>query len=235
MADPIPQAVAADLLPDATRRLVRTTDALTDHEYAEPSGLPDWTRAHVLAHLALNAEGLAGALAGIVEGRRVPMYRSQEARDGDIADLATRPPSTVRGRLLGACTELTDAITAVPEDRWDTGIERVPGGRVFPARAVPGMRLSEVEIHHADLAAGYSAASWTTDFCAHLLDTMAGRDGASSPFRAHATDLERTWGFGEGGPTVSGTAAALGWWLTGRGHGEGLDTDGGALPRIGAW
>ncbi len=37
------------------------------------------------------------------------------------------------------------------------------------------------------------------------------------------------------GATVSGAAADLGWWLTGRGDGEGLTSDDGVLPRIEEW
>jgi maleylpyruvate isomerase len=229
------QAIAEQLLPGATRRLVRTADGLADDEYGAPSGLPDWTRGHVLAHLTLNAEGLTGALGGIVEGARVPMYASQEARDGDIAELVAQGPSAIRARLLGASTDLADAFAAVPEDQWDTTIDRVPGGRTFTAGDVPGMRVREVEIHHADLAAGYDCRSWSPEFVVLLLDAMTHRDASSEPFAVRATDLGRTWPFGEGGPTVSGTGAELGWWLTGRGTGEGLTSDSGTLPQIGTW
>jgi maleylpyruvate isomerase len=48
--------------------------------------------------------------------------------------------------------------------------------------------------------------------------------------------VDGLWTFGEdGGPTVTGSAADLGWWLTGRGSGEGLTSDSGTLPGIGAW
>jgi maleylpyruvate isomerase len=229
------QAIAEELLPDATRRLIRTTDGLADEEYGEPSGLPDWTRAHVLAHLTLNAEGLAAALGGIVEGEGVPMYASQEARDGDIAELAARSPSVIRTRLLGASTDVADALAAVPGDQWDTTIDRVPGGRTFTAGEVPSMRLREVEIHHVDLAAGYDCRSWSPEFATLLLDAMLVRDASSGPLAVRATDLGRTWTYGEGGPTVTGAGADLGWWLTGRGSGEGLTSDSGTLPQIGTW
>ena len=232
MADP--QDHPLDLTA-ATRRLVRTTDGLTDEEYAAPSGLPGWTRAHVLAHLALNAEGLAGALGGIVEGRRVPMYRSQEARDGDIDDLASAAPAEVRSRLLAACTGLSDAIAAVPADTAETTLERTPGGRVFPAAEVPWMRLREVEIHHADLAAGYDRSDWDPVFATNLIDWTTRRNDAAAPFRVRAIDVDETWTFGEGGPVVSGRAVDLAWWLTGRGRGDGLTSEGGDLPQIGAW
>ncbi len=228
MADPLD-------LPEATRRLVRTADALTDEQYAEPSGLPGWNRAHVLAHLALNAEGLCGALTGIVEGVRVPMYRSQDARDGDIADLAARKPGVIRTRLLGGCTDLADAIAAVPPDEYDTTIDRVPGGRTFTAGAVPWMRLREVEIHHADLAAGYDRSAWSAEFAAHVLDSMLTRGVADEPFTARPVDLDREWRYGEGGPVVSGSGADLAWWLTGRGAGDGVTSESGVLPQVGAW
>jgi len=218
----------------ATRRLVRTVDGMAESVYPEPSLLPDWSRGHVVAHLALNAEGLSGALRGLTEGRSVPMYASQEARDSDIARLGTAEPEAIRSRLLGAVTDFADAVAAVPTEAWDVSIDRTPGRRAFRARSVPSMRHREVEIHHADLGLGYTRADWPATFAVLLIESMAKREH-EEPLTVHATDLDRTWHFDEGGPTVSGSAADLGWWLTGRGDGEGLTCDQGALPRIGAW
>lgn len=224
------------LLRDATARLVRTVDGFSDEEFAAPSLLPGWTRAHVVAHLTLNAEGLEGALTGVVQAEPVPMYASQEARDADIEQLSGAEPATLRARLLGAATELDDAIAAVPDDAWDTVIERTPGSRrTFRAGAVPAMRLREVEIHHADLGAGYSHRDWPAAFPVLVLEAMAKRGPASRPFTAAPIDLDVTFTYGEGGPTVTGTAADLAWWVTGRGAGEGLTSDDGELPRIEEW
>ena len=67
-----------------------------------------------------------------------------------------------------------------------------------------------------------------------LLDeTTAGHGGGAERFAVRATDLGRLWSVGAEAPVVEGTAADLGWWLTGRGAGEGLSTDGGRLPRLG--
>ena len=66
----------------------------------------------------------------------------------------------IRDRLLGACTGLADAIAAMPEDAWDGEIERTPAGAASRRRLVPTMRLREVEIHHADLDAGYTRTDW---------------------------------------------------------------------------
>jgi maleylpyruvate isomerase len=222
-------------LQEATNRLVRTVDRFQGDDWGVPSGLPDWTRAHVVAHLALNAEGLAGALTGIVQDEPAPMYTSQEDRDRDIEELAGADPAELRERLLAGCTLYADAWTALPDDALGTKFERTAGGPTIPAGATLGMRLREVEIHHADLDAGYSHTDWPTRFCEILLASMTKREW-SQPFTVSPTDLEGTWAYGEGdGPTVSGAAADLGWWLTGRGDGEALTSDRGELPKVDAW
>jgi maleylpyruvate isomerase len=233
--EPPPGPTETEILYEATQRLVRDVDALDEAAWSEPSGLPGWTRAHVVAHLTLNAEALAGALSGIVEDEPTPMYRTPESRDSDIEELATVEPAELRARLLGATTQFADAVASVPDDAWSASIERVPGGRRFHARSTVGMRLREVEIHHVDLGIGYTTADWEPAFGALLLDAMGKRDPAAQPFRAHATDVDRTWAFGDGGPTVTGTAGDLGWWLTGRGNGGGLTCDSGELPEVAAW
>jgi maleylpyruvate isomerase len=230
----------ADLLADADRALVRTVDGLDETAYAEPSLLSGWTRAHVVAHLTLNAEGLAGVLHGAHVGERRTMYASREARDGDIADLAGAAPAELRERFLASTGLFREALDAMHEDDWEGRFERTPGGQDLALVNVPLMRVREVEIHHADLDAGYQAADWSEGFRVVLLESMTRRP-YPAPFSVRPTDLDRTWRYGDhggsvaAGPVVSGTSAALGWWLTGRGTGEGLTTDTHELPEVEAW
>ena len=228
--------VPLDLLTTADQALVRTVDGLADESYATPSLLPDWTRGHVVAHLVLNAEGLAGVLTGAHLGEPQPMYDSPEARDDDIAELAAAAPAELRERLMGSTTTFAQAVAAMRDPDWAGRFERTPGGPSFALPSVPLMRVREVEIHHADLGSGYAAADWPHAFTALLLDSMTKRP-YPAPFTAEAADLDHTWQYGEGddGPVVTGGAADLGWWLTGRGSGEGLASDTGSLPRIEAW
>jgi maleylpyruvate isomerase len=233
----------ADLLVDAAQRLVRTVDGLEDDDWSAPSLLPGWTRAHVVAHLALNAEALARALRGVVadgsdDGPRT-MYDSDEQRQDDIAELAAAGASELRDRLLAGTTELNDAITAVPPSGWEGRIERTPGGRSMSTASLPGMRLRELEIHHVDLDAGYTTDDWSPAFAEHLLDAMTKR--VSQPaFEVRPLDSERVWVIGAADaeypvPIVTGPAADLGWWLTGRTPRETVSCSHGELPEIGAW
>ena len=64
-----------DHLTEAGQRLVRTVDGFSGDDWSAPSLLPGWTRAHVVAHLALNGEALGGVLRGRRRGRAGPDVR----------------------------------------------------------------------------------------------------------------------------------------------------------------
>ncbi len=227
----------ADLLADADQALVRTVDGLGDEAYAEPSLLPGWTRAHVVAHLTLNAEGLAGVLHGAHLGQPRTMYASNAARDGDIDDLATAGPAELRERFLASTGTFDEALRAMADADWDGRFSRTPEAETqFRLSNVPLMRLREVHIHHADLGAGYAADDWPAAFRTVLLDSLT--RFPSAPLEARPTDLDRTWRYGDdvGDATVvTGTSAAIGWWLTGRGSGEGVTSASGELPEVESW
>ena len=76
-----------EALHHSDQRVVRTVDSLTPEQWSEPSVLPGWTRTHLVGHLALNAEGFARALDGVLEGRIVAIYDSNEARESSVPSL----------------------------------------------------------------------------------------------------------------------------------------------------
>jgi maleylpyruvate isomerase len=229
---------ALDALHQSEQRLLLTVDSLTPAQYAEPSLLPGWSRAHVVAHLGLNAEGLAGAVDGLAHELVVPIYQSDEQRDADIEALAREDATEIRERLFAAGQALRDALASLDPPQWEGAVIRVPDGPQWPVATLPGTRRREVEIHHADLDAGYGPADWPEDFCIELLDavTVDHADSPDSPgFAVRATDTVRTWAAGAENPVVEGKAADLGWWLVGRGNGEGVTSTTGDLPRLGPW
>ena len=93
-------------------------------------------------------------------------------------------------------------------------IERTPGGdRTFAGAASRGMRLREVEIHHADLDAGYTHADWPARDRGPASSTHdAGWYDGPPASSAHATDLDRDLGLRRAADRrarSSGPAAAL--------------------------
>lgn len=217
-------------------RLLATVDALPDQAWTGASHCTGWTRAHVIAHLALNAEGLGGVLRGIADGRPTTMYASDAARDGDIDALALAGPGEVRSRLRASAELFDAALAAAGHVAEGSTFERTPGGRVMPADAVPLLRLGEVEIHHADLGAGYSWADWPAGTARAFLSDHACRPQATA-FVVEATDEAASWTFGEPEAdarvaTVSGPLRALAWWATGRDPGPVLSSSEGTLPTM---
>ncbi|MBO0818546.1 MAG: maleylpyruvate isomerase, partial [Actinobacteria bacterium] len=106
-------------------------------------------------------------------------------------------------------------------------------------------RLSEVEIHHVDLAAGYSPADWPEDFLLEALprvaESFAGRDDAPSCLVWADSPPRREFRIGpvQAGPApvrVHGEPTDLLAWLTGRGDGTTLTVvPAGPLPALPAW
>jgi maleylpyruvate isomerase len=219
----------------ATARYLGALTELSDEDVRAPSLLPGWTRAHVITHLCRNADALSDVLHGAQAGETRAMYASQESRDAAIEAGANRSASDLRadavassGRWVQAANELHSANLENP------GLSR-PGGEPFPVRRVGMMRRTEVEVHHADLGIGYTAADWPEDFVAALMKRRQRELTASGPaFSWWATDSGGSWSSGDG-PEVQGTAADLAWWLLGRGSGEGLTCSASELPELGRW
>lgn len=232
-----------DAIREAGQRLVRTVDSLGAAAWTSPSLLPGWTRAHLVAHLALNAEALTGILAGLRTLESVAMYTSRDSRSAAIDELAAEGGAACRERLLASTTRFQDALGSAclfDDDTWARPVPRTPGGATFGAYDVPAMRRRELEVHHVDLDAGYGYDDWPPDFSVALLDVVVADQSGHDAFAVTAEDLGRSWVVGgpmdPGGiPVVTGTAAGLGWWLSGRGEGEGLRPETGSLPRIGSW
>lgn len=214
---------------EATDRLLTAIAKLDDAALAEPSHLPGWTRGHILAHLARNAD----ALVNVFEGR--PMYASAEARDADIEHDAGRPLEEHLADLRDSGARFL--ATTEPAQDWFRTVE-LRGGVTDLASNVPFRRWVEVELHHVDLNIGYELADLPDEFTGREIDFLADRWSARPevPPTALAAADGRRWRTGSAGEpavTVSGTAAGLLAWLAGRGDkGASLSTSGGPLPEL---
>src|SRR5450756_640636 len=78
------------LLAHETSLLMRTAVDLDDEAIRHASLCEGWSRAHVLSHIARNADGLGNLVGWAITGTPRAMYDWPEARDADIAAGATR-------------------------------------------------------------------------------------------------------------------------------------------------
>ncbi|MEV6974621.1 maleylpyruvate isomerase family mycothiol-dependent enzyme [Kitasatospora sp. NPDC093806] len=240
MTDPQTAAASAAqylaLVEESTRQLLQTVAELKPEAVAEPSALPGWTRGHVLAHLARNADSLVNLLDGARTGTDIPQYASDEARDQGIEDDAPRPVDVQLADLRESDERFTGAAARLPAEAWTAGV-RHRTGYVFPASDIPWKRLMEVEYHHVDLAAGYTPDRWPEAFAAaefrRLADRLAGADLPAVELVAEDTGDRAAIGTGEPALTAAGPLRALTAWLSGRSAGQDLRrTPDTALPTL---
>ncbi|MFJ8190196.1 maleylpyruvate isomerase family mycothiol-dependent enzyme [Streptomyces sp. NPDC096094] len=213
---------------DATERLLTAVGKLDNASVTESSRLPGWTRGHVLAHLARNAD----ALVNVLEGR--PMYVSGEARDADIERDAPRPLDAQLTDVRESAARFQDASAALAD--WSRTVE-LRGGVTDSASRLPFRRWVEVELHHVDLDIGYELEDLPAEFTERETDFLAARfAGHPDVPPTRLTDGTRAWSTGReaAGPevTVTGPPADLLGWLAGRREGTALSAEGGPLPPL---
>lgn len=224
MPSSVRDAFADDLdqVTDATARLLLAAEGLDADALAAASLLPGWSRAHVLAHVARNAEGMVALVDWALTGQPRPMYASVEARAAGIESAAALEPDALRALLLesatalgAACVRLRDAGDEALHRRILFGPPRPGAEPDTDAGELAWARLREVEIHHVDLDAGYGPADWSAGF----VDRMTAFLDSRSP-----------------APAVVGDPAEVVAWRLGRGAGPTVRAaDGGDPGEPGAW
>ena len=161
--DPALQPLS-DQIDFAGQRLLDSARVIEDEDLRAPSLLPGWTRAHVLAHLARGADALRNLMIGVRTGQPRPAYASPEARAAGIEAGARQARADLLDDVAGAGNAFRTVSRQLPDEAWDTDITWVPGLDPFPAREVLARWLVEIELHHVDLGAGYTAADWPDGF-----------------------------------------------------------------------
>ena len=227
-----------DEVAGCTDRLLATVDRMVDVDLRGPSLLPGWARAHVLTHLARNADGLVNLVRWARTGQETPMYAGGRAgRDADIEAGANRHIGDIRLDLNDSAERLLEAFADFPRDALEHEVRFSSGASAF-GWELPVLRVREVEIHHVDLDSGYTPAHWSAEFVTRTLDQLAPafQDKQCPVRELRATDADRRWQVAASGPTLSGPQNALLAWLTGRSSGDGLDLDpAGPVPPAPPW
>jgi maleylpyruvate isomerase len=141
---------------------------LTDAELRAPSELPDWSRGHVLTHIARNADGMVRTISGGLRGEIVERYPGT-SRDDDIESGAVRPAAEILADVRTSATGLAATFAAVDAaNGWQLATAEERRADEWPLR-----RWREIEIHRVDLGLGYLPSSWPDSFVATVLPDLA--------------------------------------------------------------
>jgi maleylpyruvate isomerase len=142
-----------------------------------PSLLPGWTRKHVVAHLAANAEALGNLVHWAKTGEETPMYTSPEQRNDDIETGSRLPEDRLVAWFEEAAQKLTAAMGELTDEQWQAEV-RTAQGRQVPATEIPWMRSREVMVHAVDLGTGVSFSDLPPEFLDALCEDIRAKRGS---------------------------------------------------------
>jgi maleylpyruvate isomerase len=143
--------------------VLRTARGLTESAMREPSLLPHWSRARVLAHLAHKSRSHADLFAGARIGEaRVQYPEGQAAADAEVIEWSELSAEDLC-RLLGdSFSALESAWEVLPGDAWTRRALSSAGERSMTEFVHRHMR--DVFVHHVDLDVGYGPEDWPETF-----------------------------------------------------------------------
>lgn len=217
--------------PDADLRGLRAAHALllddlnttdleaTDFDPAAPSLLPGWSIAHVITHLARNADAVTAMFEAAARGEIGDQYPGGAAqRSGDIEAGAGRSRSELLRDITTACARLDLATAEADDEIWAHGVGRSVLLGELPLASWPFRRWREVEIHHADLGLAFAPDHWSEPFVAREWSLAIAQLGArvSGGGLVLAPSGGDPITIGDGGTVVAGRQRALLAWMLGR-------------------
>ncbi|MDP9239053.1 MAG: maleylpyruvate isomerase N-terminal domain-containing protein [Actinomycetota bacterium] len=135
----------------AQEELDRRLTGLTEEVARRPSLLPDWSVAHVLAHIARNADSVLRRLQGAIDDQVLDQYVGGHAgRAAEIKRSAAQPAPELLADVRASSAAVEATIDAMPDAAWDR-LSRSVSGNLQPVHRVAYSRWREVEVHHVDL------------------------------------------------------------------------------------
>ncbi|MFE5256795.1 maleylpyruvate isomerase N-terminal domain-containing protein [Streptomyces coelicoflavus] len=136
-----------------TESLLDAVAGLDEDALSAPSALPDWTRGHLVAHVAANADALGNLVHWAATGEERPMYASAEERAAGIAKGPALSAGELRSWLTDSAQKLAAGLDGFTDEQWGREVVTAQG-RTVPATELPWMRAREVCVHAVDLGTG---------------------------------------------------------------------------------
>jgi maleylpyruvate isomerase len=157
---------------ESEARFQTAVGGLSDAEVRRASRLPGWTVAHVLTHVARNADSHRSRADAAGRGEVVDQYPGGYAGRAAAIDAgAVRTATELLGDVRTSAEAMQAAWRAVPASAWANPTRDV-GGRMRALDALPSRRWQELEVHLVDLDVGVGHRDWPDDFVGVWLPEM---------------------------------------------------------------
>jgi maleylpyruvate isomerase len=162
------------------RRFTDTVERLRDDAFARPSLLPDWSRADVVAWLALKSRSHVRVFDGAARGEVRSQFPDGYAQLDMVREVAAQAPARLRATLTEAFAELEAAWNRLPDDAWTRTGVTTAGLRTMAE--IVARHLRDLEVHHVDLDVGYTPSDWPPEFVElELAKRLADLDRRADP------------------------------------------------------
>lgn len=149
--------------------------------FSAPSALADWSRRHVIAHLARNAESQVHLFAEAEAGREGDQYPGgAAARAAGIESYLALDAPTLAARNRASIYALEAVWARSSAAAWE-GAGRNTLGVRMKTRDLPMLRWREVEVHTADLDAGVTFRDWNPLYVRYDLPRMTMMQTSRTP------------------------------------------------------
>ncbi|MHB8340004.1 MAG: maleylpyruvate isomerase N-terminal domain-containing protein, partial [Mycobacteriales bacterium] len=122
---------------------------MSEGEGHEPSLLPSWSRAHVIAHITRKTHSHVWLLDGARTGEVRDQHTHPEMSDAHLLAADEQPLLELRAELAEAFTQIEDSFSTLPDECWSLLGLVQPGHRTMAE--VVFRHLRDVEVHHVDL------------------------------------------------------------------------------------
>lgn len=206
-----------------TAYFARKLKELPDEALDAPSLVPGWSRRHVIAHVSYQARFLARLAEAARTGAAEETLAEPENQIEDVSFGATLPAHALRYLFKHSEVHLNVEWRDLSEAGWSATI-RALNGAMVDVRQTPWLRTREIWLRAVDLDNGGTFGDLPPDLLDELQDDIlaewaanAARTVKTPAMLLDATDRKRQTAIAGGGPRVSGKAADLVRWLSGRG------------------
>ncbi|MER7003790.1 maleylpyruvate isomerase family mycothiol-dependent enzyme [Dactylosporangium sp. NPDC000555] len=197
-----------------------------------PSGLPGWSRAHVLVHLGDLSRAFARQARYAQRGETIEVYDGgRPTRDKSIEENHSRDAEWLRNHAITGLDDLEDAWSALGSADWD----RPCAYRDSPLIATQFAWWRESALHGVDLALDNTSEQWSPALSAHVVTYLQTRLGPEPGVGLVATDAGLALNPGAD-VVVTAPLTALAAWISGRPAAVTPSvTPPGELPALHAW
>ena len=142
---------------------VDTVARIPDLEFEQPSLLPGWSRARVIADLAHKTQSHLAPFEGAKANEVRPQWgEGQAAAERETEQWSQMSAPELREQLIESFDAIETAWATMPDPAWTrTGVSSAGERSMIE---FVDRHLRDVFVHHADLGVGYAAADWPRRF-----------------------------------------------------------------------